>query len=330
LARAEESWLELRGARVLVRETGSGAPVLLINGLGSDTALWGPLEQAWPDVRLISFDAPGIGRSPGSLRPTSILRLAQIAEALLDRLGLDQVDVVGYSLGGTVAQTLARTAPRRVRRLVLVATAPGWGCVPGRWRSVAPLYNPLRYFSRSYYERTLGGMAGGQALNPAFVARHAAERMSHRPRLITYYSQLAAASCWSSLPWLHEVSAPALVVAGGDDRLLPVANSVLMARRLQQARLQVHPQEGHLLLFDGDSPALPAIHEFLTAATLGQSRTWRRADVVTARDEERAVRSARGGMFPWGLAHAAYRASRGRQVRALKVSARGLRQRRNM
>jgi pimeloyl-ACP methyl ester carboxylesterase len=242
------------------------------------------------------------------LPPLSIEGLARTVEQLLDELDIDRVDVVGYSLGGTIAQTLTRLAPARVNRLVLVATAPGWGCVPGKWESMIHLYNPLRYFSETYYLRTIGMMAGGQARNdPEFVARHAAERLKDRPGLVGYYSQLGAALGWSSLAWLHEIEAPTLVVAGGDDPLLPPVNSYMLARRIPNARLRIHPNDGHLLLFDDGSRALPDIAEFLAAATLGESATWKTSQHVSNADEREAIRTTRCGMFPWGLASAAYR-----------------------
>jgi poly(3-hydroxyoctanoate) depolymerase len=305
---ARESWVDAAGCRVLVRQIGNGTPTLLIQGLGCNTKMWAPVERAWPQLRLVSFDAPGAGRSPNRIPPPSITRLARLAAGLLDSLGLHRVDVVGYSFGGTVAQALARLAPQRVRRLVLVATAPGWGCVPGGWASMIHLCNPLRYYSSTYYQRTIGVMAGGQARDdPGFVARHAVDRLAGKPPLAGYYSQLAAASSWSSLSWLHEVAAPTLVVAGGDDRLLPPVNSVILARRIRTARLQVYPTEGHLMLFDESSPALPGIAEFLTMPTLDESLSWRDARTVTRSDEEAAVRGTRRGLFPWGLASAAYR-----------------------
>jgi poly(3-hydroxyoctanoate) depolymerase len=306
-----EMWVQAAGGRVLVRRTGTGSPLLLIPGLGSHTGLWSPAERVWRDLDVISFDAPGAGRSPGRIPPPSVNGLARLAEELLDELGLDRVDVLGYSLGGTVAQTLARRAPERVRRLVLAATAPGWGCVPGRWQAMIHLYNPLRYFSRTHYEKTIGAMAGGQARTDAsFIARHGTERLVDPPSLVGYYSQLLAAATWSSIGWLSEISAPTLVVAGGDDPLLPPVNSVMLAHRIPRARLQLHPGEGHLMLFDDASPALGAVYDFLTAPTLDDSRVWREAQVVTPADEREAVRTTSRGMFPWGLASAAYRAAR--------------------
>src|SRR5436190_253798 len=114
--------------------------------------MWRPVEQAWTDRRLVSFDAPGVGRSPSRLPP------------------------------------------------------------------------------------------------PTIVQRHGADRAASRPRILGYYGQVAAVACWSSLPWLAEIAAPTLVVTGGDDPLQPLANGAMLARRIPQARLVVHPADGHLLL----------------------------------------------------------------------------------
>lgn len=197
---ARERTIEVDGCRVTVRQAGEGLPLLLIHGVGCHAGMWAPIEAAWTNQQLVSFDPPGVDKSPARLRPTSITALAELSEGLLDELGLDRVDVLGYSLGGTIAQTPARLSPHRVRRLVLVATAPGWGCVPGRWRSTVHLYTPLRFLSRTYYERTIGIMAGGQArTNKAFVKQQAAERLHERPSILGYCSQVLAAGTWSSL-----------------------------------------------------------------------------------------------------------------------------------
>ncbi|MGK2237463.1 MAG: pimeloyl-ACP methyl ester carboxylesterase [Rhodococcus sp. (in: high G+C Gram-positive bacteria)] len=303
-----EKMIEADGYRVSVRQAGEGFPVLLIHGVGCHAGMWAPIEAAWTKQRLVSFDPPGLGKSPARVRPTSITALAQLAEALLDELGLGRVDVLGYSLGGTVAQTLARRSPQRVRRLVLVATAPGWGSVPGRWRSMMHLYTPLRFLSRSYYKRTIGIVAGGQArTSNAFVERHAAELLRERPSILRYWSQVLAAGTWSSLSWLNEIKAPTLVVSGGDDPLIPPANGVILASRIPSARMQLFPDDGHLVLFDADSPAIPFIEEFLTAASLDDSSSWATAVKMNDEDESTTIRTTPVGMFPWGMASAAYR-----------------------
>ena len=303
-----EDWVKLRGSKILVRSQGRGEPVLLINGVGSHTGMWRPIESRWRNRRVISFDAPGVGRSPNRVAPTTIKDISEIALAVLDHLGIEQCDVLGYSLGGTVAQTLALNHPRRIRRMVLAATSVGIGLVPGRWSSVIHLYNPMRYYSKLYYEWTIGPMAGGQARNdPMFIERHGELRRMHRPNLLGYYTQMAAISSFSSLSWLKDIEVPTLVVTGDDDPLIPPVNSYLLARRIPEARLLVSPDDGHLILFDSESPALTQIHEFLEAADLAESTTWSSALDVTEEDEEGALSRTVAGSFPFGVYHAAYR-----------------------
>src|SRR4051812_14340746 len=114
-----ERVLRVAGRRVLVRESGQGRPLLLLNGIGAHVGMWRPLEHALGGLWLIAFDAPGTGRSPVPAAPLTFAGHAQVAEGLLDRLALERVDVLGYSFGGLVAQHLVRRAPERVRRLVL-------------------------------------------------------------------------------------------------------------------------------------------------------------------------------------------------------------------
>jgi pimeloyl-ACP methyl ester carboxylesterase len=262
---ATEQTLSIGGLRLHVREAGEGPPVLLLNGIGAHVGMWRPLERSLGDLRLIAFDAPGAGASQMPFGPVGISTLARIAERLLDRLGHDQVDVLGYSYGGIVAQHLARRAPDRVRRLVLAATTPGWGGVSGSLRTMARMSTPLRYYSRRYYERTIGDVAGGRArTDPEWVRTHGSQRRERPPNPLGYLWQVAALSVPpGSLPWLHTLPHRTLVLAGDDDPILPVANSLLLAERIPRARLMVAKGEGHLLLLDPDSAAHPVIRDFL-------------------------------------------------------------------
>jgi pimeloyl-ACP methyl ester carboxylesterase len=278
--------------------------------------MWAPVERALPGLRLISYDSPGVGDSPAALPPPSIPMLADLLAKLLDRLDLTRVDVLGYSFGGAVAQQFAFRHADRVRRLVLAATTPGLGGALGEWQSLAHAYNPLRYYSRSYYERSIGTMAGGQARHDeAFRRRHGAERSAKRPHPASYYTQIVALSAWSSLPWLHRVTAPTLVLTGDDDPLVPPANSLLLASRLRQARLLTAPGEGHLLLFDDHGSAHPAIREFLLAETPAESSTWQQASRVDRASADAAVAERGARPFPWGLFNAALRRSLSRRGR---------------
>jgi poly(3-hydroxyoctanoate) depolymerase len=275
-----EQVCQIDGLRVFVREVGEGPPVLLINGVGGHTAMWAPLEQALPGFHLIEFDAPGTGRSQTPRLPRSVLSMAHLAAGVLDVVDVPQADVIGYSLGGVVGQELAATAPERVRRLVLAATTCGLGAVPGDPAAMLNLATPLRYWSHTFYSRTLGGLAGGKARNnPEFVARHGEERMRHKPSMQGYTGQMIGAAAWSTLPSLPTIIAPTLIVMGDDDPLVPPANGALLAERISEARLLVAPGEGHLLLMDPESAVLEPIREFLGTRNLGSAPIWRELDV---------------------------------------------------
>jgi poly(3-hydroxyalkanoate) depolymerase len=255
----------VEGMRLHVEESGDGQPLLLINGIGAHSAMWTPLQGALTGMRVIAFDAPGTGRSATPPIPLSMEALARLAEGVLDHVGVEQADVLGYSFGGAVAQRLARRAPERVRRLVLAATTPGWGGVPGSLRTLARMSTPLRYYWRPYYESIVGDLMGGRPRHDdEFVRRHGEDRLANPPDPLGYVWQLAALSSdVGSLPWLHRVRQPTLVVTGDDDPVMPLANAHLLAHRLPNARLFVAPGEGHLLLLDPRSAALPAIRGFL-------------------------------------------------------------------
>jgi poly(3-hydroxyoctanoate) depolymerase len=293
--RFQERWLTVAGTRLYVREWGEGRPLLLVNGIGANLDMWAQLERELPGVRVIGFDAPGTGRSATSLVPLSMEVLAAMTELLLERLDYDQVDVLGYSFGGLVAQHLARRAPGRVRRLMLVATTPGWGGVPGSLWALGQMSTPLRYYWRRYYESVVGDLMGGRARDDLKFVRHNGEVRRHSPPTpIGYLWQLLAlTSSPGSLGWLSELRADTLVVTGDDDPVMPLANALLLARYIPRARLSVVPGEGHLLLMDDASQALAVIRSFLGASDVRRSPAWQQAAVVSDQMLEDALRAQR-------------------------------------
>lgn len=297
---AHERSVRLDGLRIHISEVGEGPPLLLINGLGAHTEMWAFVEKALKDFKVISFDAPGAGRSVTPLLPVSIRRVARLATLVLDTVGVEQADVLGYSMGGIVAQQLAADAPQRVRRVVVAATTCGLGSVPGGPVAMLHLILPARYLSPRIYARTIGGMVGGRARHDtAWVANLAALRLRY-VSMRGYIGQMLSMAWWTGLPLLPRIPHPTLVVSGDDDPLSPLANAILIARLLPNGRLLVASGEGHLLFADANSPVIEPIREFLCAEALDEAPVWREATLVSDEDLRSAIPPAWFQAQPWG------------------------------
>jgi poly(3-hydroxyalkanoate) depolymerase len=233
-------------------------------GLGGNIEMWEPLVGELRDFRTIAFDAPGTGESEIPHWPLRMRGLARLAAELLDALDIRKADVLGVSYGGAVAQELAHRYPERVRRLILAATMCGLGGVPGKPSALALLSTPYRYYSRTYFKAIAGRLYGGEiARRPDLLERQAYSRLGHAPSLRGYLWQLAAIAGWSSLPYLHRIRQPALVLTGDDDPIIRVVNGRILAGLLPNARLHVIPGGGHLFLVDQASESSALIREFL-------------------------------------------------------------------
>ena len=250
--------------RVTVEHRGAGNPLLLVNGIGATGDLFRPFRRHFADRETISFDAPGVGGSPTPIVPPTLRQLAGTVSGLIDELGHERVDVLGLSWGGALVQELARRHPHSVRRLVLVATMPGWISLPGRPIAMSVLMSPLRYYSHEYLERVAPVLyGGGIRSNPKLLREHARIRAAQPPTQTGYYYQIAALRRWTSLPWLHRLPHRTLVLAGDDDPIIPLANARLMANRIPAGRLHVVEGGGHLFLFLRDEEMAGVVRDFL-------------------------------------------------------------------
>jgi poly(3-hydroxyoctanoate) depolymerase len=263
-ARGEPRLIDVDGHRLRVTVSGSGPPLLLLNGFGVSIELWNPLREALPGRRTIAFDPPGVGASSMPRRPVTLRSLAHLATRLLDELGHTAVDVLGVSMGGAVAQELVHRAPERVRRAVLCATSCGLGSLPGNPLALALLVNPMRNYSRRYARWAAPHMLGGRLRSSADATRtYVTLRNSRPPELRGFVLQLLGMTGWSSLPWLHTLRVPVLVLAGDDDPIVPLANARLLASRIPNARLHVIRGGGHLFLVESLDAVAPVIERFL-------------------------------------------------------------------
>lgn len=243
---------------------GGGPPLLLVTGLGANIEMWEPLVDELRDFKTIAFDAPGTGESDIPRWPLRMRGLARISARLIQSLGFQMVDVLGVSYGGAVAQELAYRHAGHVRRLVLAATMCGLGGVPGRASAIALLATPYRYYSRDYLKSIAPRLYGGLiARQPELLERHAYSRLGHAPSLRGYLWQMSAIAGWSSLPYLHRIRQPALVLTGDDDPIIRVVNGRILASLIPDAQLHVIRGGGHLFLIDQARESAGLIRRFL-------------------------------------------------------------------
>jgi len=297
----------ISGRRVRIRVRGQGPPVLLLNGLGANVAMWTPLLEQLPGFQLISFDAPGTGLSKAPVLPYRIAHIAAIARRVLDVVGVDRADVLGYSLGGAVAQQLAYSHPERVRRLVLVSTSCGLGQIPGPLRAAFAVMTPARHYAKTANRAfmRLVGLAPAERDSHHITELVSGWRQEATPSVRGYALQMTAFTTFNSLPWLHRVKQPALVVTGTHDNLMPMPNAAVLAAYLNNARLHVVERWGHYFLHDASSGVAASIAEFLAAPDYAASSTWANARPVQPADLpafiEAAPRTAHWGTVTGGV-----------------------------
>ncbi|MEJ2890323.1 alpha/beta fold hydrolase [Actinomycetospora aeridis] len=241
-----------------------GPPLVLIHGIGGSMESWTPLLEHLPDRDVVMVDCPGVGRSERSTLPIRVPAIADHVVGALRELGVERADVLGFSLGGVVAQEIAHRHPALVRRLVLVATICGvWARPPGLAVQRA-LMSTRRYRSREAAAREIPILAGGRtARDPDVLAAILADREGHPPSRLGYHFQQLAVLGWTSFCWLPTLPHRTLVLHGQDDPVVRVANARLMAWRLRHATTEVVPGAGHMVLFDEPEKAAPILEAFL-------------------------------------------------------------------
>lgn len=259
-------FLDVEEVRLRVSIRGHGEPILIITGLGASLDLAEPFETALVrhGFQVISFDAPGVGQSTAYRRPRRMPGFARTIELMVRELGYSELDVLGVSLGGAAAQQLTRQAPRLVRRLVLAATAPGLGGIPGNPRVLMRLATPRRYYDAQYLQKVAGNIYGGSLRrDPSVLFSESMKRFVERPSVLGYVGQLYAISGWSSTPWLHRLHQRTLVLAGDDDPIVPLANAHILRSLIRRSRLHVVRGGGHLFMLERPAEVAAVVADFL-------------------------------------------------------------------
>jgi pimeloyl-ACP methyl ester carboxylesterase len=254
------------GARIHYEVHGSGDPVLLIMGLGSNAYGWHrTIPWLAERYQAIAFDNRGVGRSDVPAGPYTIAQMAADAEAVLDANGHDTAHVVGASLGGMIAQRFALAYPDRLRSLILICTTPGGANAVTASREVMTAMVQGGDDPRKVYRRNAWFLYGDDTRtnHPDRIE----EDLEYRQKIPTtpagYLGQLTAAmghDTWDGLP---SIAVPTLVVHGDADLLVPTANGPLLAGRIPGARLVMVPGAGHMLQADGGDLVRDSVLDFL-------------------------------------------------------------------
>jgi poly(3-hydroxyalkanoate) depolymerase len=219
-------------------------PLLLFNGIGANLELAEPFMRAMTEVETVIFDVPGVGGSPLPDYPYRPSTVARWAAGLMTELGYRKIDVAGVSWGGGIAQQFAHQYPTVCRRLVLAATSPGAIMAPGRLSVLWKMASPRRYTDKGYMLKIAADLYGGAFREDPEQIRAHARNMKGASDL-GYLYQLLALAGWTSLPWLHTLTQPTLVLMGTDDPLVPLVNGRILARLIRNARLEII-DDGHL------------------------------------------------------------------------------------
>jgi poly(3-hydroxyalkanoate) depolymerase len=248
--------------RVNVRR-GSGVPLVLCNGIGASLEVLDPLlEHLDPDTTVIRFDVPGTGGSPDSPLPYGFPYLAAVLGRLLRKLGIvGQVDVLGLSWGGALAQQFAFQNPRRCRRLILVSTGTGAIMVPGGPAILAKMVTPRRFLDHDYAASIAGEIYGGTVRDDPSTIKRLFDRQLMAGSRVGYLHQLLAGAVWTSLFALPLVRQRTLIIAGLDDPIIPVVNARIMGRLMPHATVHLH-RGGHVDLITNAAELAPVIELF--------------------------------------------------------------------
>lgn len=255
---------------------GTGVPLVLCNGIGASLEVLDPfVEHLDPDTTVVRLDVPGTGGSPDSPLPYGFPYLAAVLGRLLTKAGViggpegsPQVDILGLSWGGALAQQFAVQNPRRCRRLILVATATGSVMIPGKPAVLAKMLTPRRFLDHRYAATMAPQLYGGTARHDSHMIKRLFDRQLMAGSRVGYLHQLMAGAGWTSIFALPLIRQPTLIIAGSDDPIIPLVNAKIMSRLLPNATLHVH-DGGHVELVLNASEQARVIEAFRRSMMAG-------------------------------------------------------------
>lgn len=248
------------------REVGHGPTLLMITGFGASMDDWAPylVNALATHFRVLVFDNAGIGETASLPAPLSVQGMAAQTSALISTLRLGRCDVLGWSMGGMVAQSLAVTHPRQVRSLVLAATQAGTGKaapVPSAVQAVLDSGNAAAILSVLFPAGQVAAIEDYVTGIRAYSGYYTASATVRAEQQVAVDQWLAGDDTSGRHP--GDIRARTLVADGGEDAADPVSNDFMLARLIHGARLVLYPGAGHGFLFQDAQSFAAELQSFL-------------------------------------------------------------------
>ncbi|WP_076862643.1 alpha/beta fold hydrolase [Bradyrhizobium mercantei] len=256
---APTQFIEAKGIRFAFRRFGTetGVPLVFMQHFRGGLDHWDPAitDGLARNRPVILFDNAGVAGSSGET-PETIEAMGDFAVAFIRALGLAQVDLLGFSMGGYVAQAVTLQEPTLVRRLMLLGTGPSGGepsqdaNFPKHATSTDPTTGEcgLDAFLYLFFSPSAESQRAGRAF---WERRHQRKADVDKPSSEqTMRAQLASFQTWRQVKGerfaaLREISQPTLVVNGNNDVMVPTINSYTLAQHIPNAQLIIYPDAGH-------------------------------------------------------------------------------------
>ena len=233
-----------------------GPPVVLIHGAGGSHLVWpGPLRRL-PGAKVYALDLPGHAGSTGEVRER-IEDYASDLEAFLDALGIERVVLVGHSMGGAIAQTLALTAPYRVSGLVLLGTGARLRVAPAFLEGI-----------ETQFERTVGLIdEWSWAPGTSSELREKGQQMMLEAGPQVLLGDFQACDQFDVRDQVGSIAAPTLVLTGTEDRMTPARFGRWLAEKISDARFALVEGAGHMLMLERPREIADEVKAFLADLT---------------------------------------------------------------
>jgi pimeloyl-ACP methyl ester carboxylesterase len=253
--------------RIAYELRGEGEPLALVHGLAYDRAGWGRLPDLLAEhFQVVLLDNRGVGESDAPAGPYAVAQMAEDVVAVLDDAGLERTNLFGVSLGGYIAQELALAHPERVESLVLASTAIGGPKavpMPQATQDVFARYPTMEREAglRMFVENSLGER--GVRDLPELVEEIFRYRLEHAPTVEAWVAQATAGATYVNEDRVSAIDAPTLVVAGGADVVVDPRNAQLLGELIPNARVEIVPDRGHLMMWEDSERVAELVTEFL-------------------------------------------------------------------